>query len=183
MQDLGAIHLSRSWCVGRIVHRRSEVCTGFGCVFLPLLGDRVLSSYQTVILSGSEIYDGYSNGDLLRFALQMNGQTRYFRLTSPHRSNNDDSARGVCSRIPMDATDGKASRGDRADSEHTKSVRFQRYVVGDTLSNLPDFRTDHQIFLHIIPSSGPVPGIKPIRDTSASPPSWIGIGTIGIFIH
>ncbi|KAH9057206.1 hypothetical protein EDB87DRAFT_1578953 [Lactarius vividus] len=101
---------------------RSEVCTGLGC--------------QTDSpFSGSEIYAGCSNGDLLRFALQANGPNQVNPIVSVsrrHTVSNDDPARIIYSRISKDTTNGK--------------------------------RADRQIFLYIIPSLEPVPGIKPIRN-------------------
>ena len=46
----------------------------------------------------------------------------------------------------------------------SRAFVFSGMQFGGTLSIRPDFRADRQIFLYIIPSLEPVPGIKPIRN-------------------
>jgi len=82
---------------------------------------------------GSEIYVGCSNGDLLRFALQMNGP-------------NQPGSYALVSRKTLPT--GKP---------------VEEIVLTPSISRAFVF-SDRQIFLYIIPSLEPVPGIKPIRN-------------------
>ncbi|KAN0136306.1 hypothetical protein V8E53_005911 [Lactarius tabidus] len=82
---------------------------------------------------GSEIYAGCSNGDLLRFALQMNGP-------------NQPVSYALVSRQTLPT--GKP---------------IEEIVLTPSISRAFVF-SDRQIFLYIIPSLEPVPGIKPIRN-------------------
>ncbi|KAI9438733.1 hypothetical protein H4582DRAFT_2057353 [Lactarius indigo] len=85
---------------------------------------------------GSEIYAGCSNGDLLRFALQANGP-------------NQPGSYALVSRKTLPT-------GKPVDEIVLTPSISRAFVFSE--------RADRQIFLYIIPSLEPVPGIKPIRN-------------------
>jgi hypothetical protein len=130
----------------------------------------VSSCCQTDVFSGSEIYVGCSNGEVLLFALQANGPDQVrsgHRTTSSSHHTNSTQPESYTLVTRQVLPTGKAVDEIVLTPSISKALALSGKNVHDTLPYASDFGVDRQIFFFVIPSLELVAGIKPIRNVMA----------------